>query len=256
MANELYGHALANAYDKLNDGIDYIAWADFAEECIKRYSDIPVSEICETACGTGTMACELARRGYSVTASDLSEEMLSAAENKTRGKGLSVRFVVQDMRFTKMYSQKDFIICTLDSMNYLTRKEDVISALKSAGESLKNGGIFLFDTNSRYKFETIYADNSYILETDEIYCGWQNSYNPNTRICDFYLSIFMQNDDGSYIRSDEVQREKMYTVKQMRAYIAEAGFELCGIFGGFDFSEGDENRHERLYYVLKKRNDK
>ena len=45
MANELYGHALANAYDKLNDGIDYIAWADFAEECIKRYSDIPVSEI-------------------------------------------------------------------------------------------------------------------------------------------------------------------------------------------------------------------
>jgi len=252
MSDELYGYALANAYDCLNDGIDHHAWADFIEECIKRYSSIPVSEICETACGTGSMACELASRGYAVTASDISEEMLTAAENKARNRGLSIRFVLQDMRNTKMYAQKDMILCMLDSMNYLTKREDVISALKSAYNSLRDGGIFVFDMNSKFKFENIYSDNSYILESDNFYCGWENSYNPSTRICDFYLSIFMLGNDGRYTRSDEAQREKMYTVKQMKSYITEAGFELCGIFGNFDFSAADENTDERLYYVLKK----
>ena len=256
MSKDLYGNTLANTYDLLNDGIDHVAWADFIEECVKRFSDIEVSEICETACGTGIMACELARRGYSVTASDISEDMLSMAENRSRNEDLSVRFVVQDMRYTKMYSKKDLILCLLDSMNYLTHREDIKSALESACENLHDGGLFIFDMNSKYKFENIYADNAYVLESDGVYCGWQNFYNPNTKICDFYLSIFTENDDGSYTRSDENQREKMYTVRQITKLIDESGFELCGIFSDFDFSEGCEDRDERLYYVLKKRGNK
>ncbi len=254
MANELYGNALANTYDILNDGIDHAAWADFIEKCIEKFSDIKVSEICETACGTGLMACELARRGYSVTASDLSEEMLSVAENRARNENLPIRFVVQDMRHTRMYSKKDLVLCLLDSMNYLTKREDVANALESAKESLKDGGLFIFDMNSKFKFESIYSDNSYVLESDGVYCGWQNYYNPKTKICNFYLSIFTENEDGSYSRSDEYQREKMYTVRQMTKLIDEAGFELCGIFSGFGFEDADENCDERLYYVLKRGN--
>ena len=256
MANELYGNALANTYDILNDGIDHAAWADFVEKCIEKFSDIKVSEICETACGTGLMACELARRGYSVTASDLSEEMLAVAENRARNEDLDVRFVLQDMRYAKMYSQKDLVLCMLDSMNYLTKREDIASAIESAAGALKNGGLFIFDMNSKYKFENIYSDNSYVLESDGVYCGWQNYYNPKTKICDFYLSIFTENDDGSYTRCDEYQREKMYTVRQMTKLIDESGFELCGIFSDFDFGIADENLNERLYYVLKKRGNK
>ena len=43
MENKQYGSALANAYDILNDGIDYQMWADFIEQCIKKFSNIPVS---------------------------------------------------------------------------------------------------------------------------------------------------------------------------------------------------------------------
>ena len=256
MNNKQYGSAMSNAYDVLNDGIDHNEWADFIEECVSRFSDIPVKEICETACGTGSMSCELAKRGYSVTAGDLSEDMLTAAEMKARDMNLSVRFVLQDMRSAKMYSEKDLAICLLDSMNYLTKREDIASALESAAGALKNGGLFIFDMNSKYKFENIYSDNSYVLESDGVYCGWQNYYNPKTKICDFYLSIFTENDDGSYTRCDEYQREKMYTVRQMTKLIDESGFELCGIFSDFDFGIADENLNERLYYVLKKRGNK
>jgi ubiquinone/menaquinone biosynthesis C-methylase UbiE len=252
MKDKQYGYAMANAYDMLNDGIDHNAWADFIEEAVKRYSDIPVKDICETACGTGTMACELAKRGYNITASDISEDMLTAAEMKAREMALPVMFVLQDMRYTKMYSQKDLVLCLLDSMNYLTKRDDIVSALESAYKSLKDGGLFIFDMNSKFKFENIYSDNSYILESDGIYCGWENYYNPKTKICDFYLSIFSQDKDGKYIRSDEFQRERMYTVRQMTSMIQNTGFKLCGIFGGFDFSDGDENTCDRLYYILKK----
>lgn len=252
MNDGLYGYALASAYDSLNDGINHKEWADFIIECTKRFSDIPVREICETACGTGNMACELASRGYSVTASDISEEMLSAAEYKARSRDLPIRFVVQDMRHAKMYSKKDLVICLLDSMNYLTKREDILCALKSAEDCVKDGGLFVFDMNSKFKFENIYADNAYVLESDGVFCAWENDYNPNTKICHFYLSIFCEDQDGRYTRSDEVQKERMYTVKQMKNLFKETSFTLCGIFSGFDFADADEDRDERLYYILKK----
>ena len=255
MYNQLYGYALASAYDKLNDGICHSEWADFIEECIKRYSDIPVSEISEAACGTGSMAIELARRGYSVTASDISEEMLSAAEHKARVAEVPVRFVLQDMRHLKMFAQKDLALCLLDSMNYLTKREDVLQALLSTENCLRDGGLFIFDMNSKYKFENIYSDNAYVLESDGVFCSWENSYNPKTKICDFYLSIFAEQEDGRYTRSDESQKEKMYAVRQMKSIISETGFELCGIFSGFDFADPDEDRDERLYYILRKQGE-
>lgn len=252
MNGALYGAALAEAYDALNDGIEYGKICDFLLACVEKHSDIPVKDIGEAACGTGSMACELARRGYHVVASDISEDMLSAADRKANAQSLPIRFVLQDLRRCVMYAQKDLFLCLLDSMNYLLTKEDILSALKSIKDCLKPGGLFIFDMNSRKKFETVYAENDYVLETPEIYCGWENDYNENSRICRFYLSIFRENPDGTYTRSDEEQREKMYTVRQMKRYIEEAGFTLCAIYGDAVMTEGDEMRDERLYYVLKK----
>lgn len=256
MAGELYGYALASAYDALNDGIAHKEWADFVIECTKRFSDIEISEICELACGTGSMACELASRGYSVTASDLSPEMLCAAENKARLSDLDIRFVCQDMRYAKMYSQKDLAICLLDSINYLTKPDDVLKTFESVYSCIKPGALFIFDTNSKYKFENIYAENTYVLEADGVFCAWENFYNPKTKICDFYLSIFARDKNGKYTRHNEAQKEKMYTVKQIKNLAEKAGFEYCGAFGDFSFIPADENCDERIYYVLKKGTEK
>lgn len=253
MEHTLYGPALAGTYDRLNDGVDYAGWADFVEACIRRYSDIPVKKVCEAACGTGSMACELARRGYEVTASDLSAEMLTAAEAKARRMALSVRFVLQDMRRLKMYDEKDLCLCTLDGINYLLQREDLIAAFSAAAAALKPGGLFLFDVNSKYKFETVYAENAYVLESDGVFCAWENRYRKTTRLCDFYLTIFTEGKNGTYHRTDEHQRERMYTMRQLAAAAAETGFSLCLAASDFDFTPADETRDERLYYILKKR---
>ena len=44
----------------------------------------------------------------------------------------------------------------------------------------------------------------------------------------------------------------MYTEKNIRAYLKEAGFSKVYVFGGMDFSEADENINDRLHFVAVK----
>ena len=85
-----------------------------------------------------------------------------------------------------------------------------------------------------------------------IYCGWENSYNPQSRICDFYLSVFTENADGTYSRFNEQQREKMYTVKQIKSYLKEVGFSVECVCGGLSFEESFEDSQEKVYFIAKK----
>ena len=248
----IYGNTMASVYDAINDGIDVKAWADFICVCFERFSGIKVSKICEIACGTGSMAIEMSKRGYGVTASDLSLEMLTEAEFKARSENAGIRFVSADMRSFSLYSKADAVLCLLDSMNYLLKPSDFSETLGSVYRNLSDGGLFIFDINSKYKFENTYGDNAYVIESDGVLCAWQNFYNPKTRICDFYLSIFTEDEDGRYERTDEHQRERMYTLRSVKKMLSEAGFELCGVFAGYDFSEADEEKDERLYIAAKK----
>lgn len=247
-----YGNTLAKVYDALNDGIEISAWADFICNSFSKYSGREIKKVCELACGTGNMAIELSSRGYEVTASDISTEMLTEAENKTRNAGLEVRYVCADMRSFSLYNKADAVLCLLDSMNYLTKPSDFSETLNCVYKSLEDDGLFVFDINSKYKFENIYSDNAYVIENEGVLCAWQNFYNPKSKICDFYLSIFTENKDRRYTRTDEHQRERMYTIRSVSKLLKDAGFTLCGAFSDFDFTTADENTCERLYIVAKK----
>jgi hypothetical protein len=117
--------------------------------------------------------------------------------------------------------------------------------------------------NTPYKFKHVYGNNAYVLEdelvwdegeeTEEraaIYCGWQNSFDPKTAVCDFDLSIFEELPNGFYRRSDEHQVERCYDLETVKALLADAGFELLGVFGGFDFSSPAPDC-ERWYFAAR-----
>lgn len=248
----IYGNTMASVYDALNDGIDVGAWADFIIAAFERYSDVPVKRICEIACGTGGMATELAKRGYDVTASDLSTEMLTEAEHKSRASGVQVRYVSADMRSFSLYSAADACLCLLDSINYLTKPSELKQTFLSVHKNLVSGGLFIFDVNSKHKFESVYSDNAYVIENDGVLCAWQNFYGKSTKICDFYLSIFTETESGLYERTDEHQRERMYTERSIRRALGECGFEVCGVFSDYVFSKANEDIDDRLYIVAKK----
>jgi SAM-dependent methyltransferase len=258
-----YG-ALAWIYDRLNAEIDYVKWADFVEACFDRYCEKKPALLLDLACGTGRMTTELAKRGYDMIGIDGSEEMLSEAY--LRSEGEDILYLKQDMRTFELYGTVGGVTCCLDSMNYLVDDGDLVKAIRNVRLYLEPGGLFLFDMNTPYKFEPIYRDESYILEDElppeeplpgedplppvPIYCGWQNHYDKDTRLCDFWLSIFLAWKEGQYQRYDEHQLERCYTHREIQTALEENGFRLIGTFAGYDFESPTEDTH-RWYFVAR-----
>ena len=74
---------LAGCYDRFTADVNYPRWADYLEKHFSR-SKLPIHTVLDLACGTGSLTCELAGRGYEMIGADLSEEMLAQAAEKAR----------------------------------------------------------------------------------------------------------------------------------------------------------------------------
>ena len=73
--------SLARYYDELTTDVDYNAFADYYEAIFRRLK-INVKTVLDLACGTGSLSCVLAERGYELISVDGSEDMLSEAAEK------------------------------------------------------------------------------------------------------------------------------------------------------------------------------
>ena len=170
-------------------------------------------------------------------------------------KKIVLLFLCQKMQSIDLFGTVNTVVCTLDSINYLTKADEVKKCFSLVHNYLDPDGLFLFDVNSPYKFENIYGSNAYVLEdeSDEggaIFCGWQNEYDEESGLCDFYLTLFEENEDGSYFREDEHQTERCYKREELVSALEGAGFELIGIFSDFGFSEINDT-DERWYIAAR-----
>ena len=241
--------AIAGVYDKLNKDIDYKAWASFFEKCFDTFGAKRPELFLDLACGTGRMTRELSSRGYDMIGIDGSVEMLGEAYSQG---GEKILYLCQDMREFELYGTVGATVCCLDSLNYLLEEKELKKVFSLVHNYSDPDALFMFDMNTPYKFENVYADNAYILEDEEsdAFCGWQNFYNAESKICDFYLSVFYGNGEGSYTREDEHQKERCYDLPQVENALKTSGFELLGIYSDFDFSPIRDDS-ERWYFVAR-----
>lgn len=242
--------SLASVYDLLNADFNYSAYARFIDKEIKA-SLKDASLVLDLACGTGKITFELNSLGYDMTGVDLSPDMLSVARDYAYQNGIeNVLWLCQNMTELELYGTVDACVCCLDSINYLTRLSDVEKCFSLVHNYLIPNGIFIFDVNSEYRFKEVYGNNDYILENNGALCAWHNEYNEKSRICKFYLSIFEENENGLYERSDEVQKEKCYSYKQITSTLKKTGFEILGAYGDLN-KKKIEGSDEKWYFVAK-----
>ena len=88
------------------------------------------------------------------------------------------------------------------------------------------------------------------MEEQDCFCVWENYYDPKKKLCDFYITLFKEGEDGRYERYDQTQTERMYTVKQIKSYLQKAGFEFLGAYSDFDFNVADDSS-ERIYFAAR-----
>lgn len=247
-----YGR-LAEVYDRLNAEVDYASWAEFIQKCFQKYADTPPSLVLDLACGTGRMTYALERMGYDMIGVDGSDEMLSEAMQSCPDDLPMPLFLMQDMRDFELYGSVGAVVCCLDSINYLTGDGDLEACFKTVRNYLDPGGVFIFDVSSPYRFESIFANNCYVLEDEQTgaYCGWQNYYDKQTGLCDFLLTVFERDRDGRYSRFDEQQTERCYTRDQICSALETSGLELVALTGDFSLAPPTDTA-DRWYIVAKK----
>ena len=218
---------LAQSYDRLTADVGYEKWADYVERHFRKLKR-PIRSVTELGCGTGSLARLLARRGYAITAVDLSPDMLAVAEQKCRG--LDVLFLCQDMAKLSLPGQTDAVICCLDSVNYVTRPAALRRAFQRVYKALAPGGLFLFDVKTPAALEG--ADGqTYLDEDGDLYCVWRADYYPRRRVCAYGLDLFLQNGNGSWSREGEYHEESAYTMDELDGYLREAGFRHVKQYG-------------------------
>ena len=236
----------AQLYDRLiAEDIDYDAMADFLEQCFARLGQKP-SLVLDLACGTGSLTSILAKRGYDMIGVDLSYEMLNVA----REKDPSTLYLCQDMREFELYGTVDAIVCMTDSLNYITDGHDLQRVFRLAKNYLNPGAPLLFDLNSAYKLEHIIGNNTFSYDSDSVFYMWENEFDAKARLCDFYLTFFVAQKNGTYTRFDEHHTQRAYTQQEVEAALTAAGFSEINVFHGYTFGAPHADS-ERLFYIAR-----
>lgn len=223
-----YG-ALAASYDGLMADGAYRRRAAFLERRLKK-SPIPVETVLDLACGTGTIACLLAARGYEVLAADGSAEMLTQAAAKAEGLDRPPLFFQQAMPRLRLARPVDAVVSTLDSLNYLTAERDLGETFRRVRRWLKPGGLFLFDVNTPYKLRRM-DGQLYMDETEEAVCVWRTFFSEKKRVCTYQVDLFRLRPDGAWDRSFEEHRERAWSEEELRKALDEAGFSSVRLTG-------------------------
>ena len=236
----------AEYYDELMSEVDYPARAKYIDAIIKRCKP-DAHLLVDLACGTGSMTVEFSAMGYDVIGVDLSENMLSKAREKSDG---SILYLCQSMQALDMYGTIDAFVCTLDSLNHIEGREQLLLALGRVSLFLEPDGVFVFDMNTPYKHEKILADNAFVYETEDVYCVWQNQNVGDGKV-EIALDFFEQQPDGSYIRECEDFCEVAYSVEETEQLLRQAGLKLLAAYDDMTL-DNPRDDSERIVYVCGK----
>lgn len=234
----------AYLYDKLINDVDYKSWVDYYFKIFQRYGLKPKLGL-DLGCGTGNMTVELAKRGIEMTGVDLSEDMLMVAREKSEG--LDILYLNQDMAEFELYGTVDFVISSLDCINYVTDKRELLRVFKLVNNYLDPGGLFIFDINTSYKLENVIGNNTFVIEDDNVFFTWQNEYDKKKKICDFYLTFFCKEGNG-YTRFDEQHSERAYEIDEIKTLIESSGMKLLKVYNSLSFDNPKKNS-ERVFFV-------
>lgn len=242
-----YGE-FAKIYDKLiNEDIDYDKIANRINEVISKL-DIKKEDYLDLACGTGNVSIKICSEFDNIYLVDLSEDMLSEADEKFRGNNNYPMIICQDMVNLELNHRFDLITCMLDSTNYLIEDGELQKYFNNIYNHLKEDGIFIFDINSYYKISNILGNNIYIHNEDNIFYSWENEFEDD--VVGMFLTFFVKDGD-KYEKFEEEHYERGYTEFEIEEALKNAGLKLVSKYDEYTKNQVNE-KSERIMYVVKK----
>ena len=247
--------ALAPVYDGLTAHHDHERWLALLLG-LARGHGLAGTRVLDVACGTGKSFMPLVRRGFDVTACDISPAMAARARRRARGHGVRVR--VADMRRLPLLCARADLVTSLDdAVNYLLDPAELRAALAGMRGNLRPGGLLVFDVNTLATYRAVFCDGlawaggpntyaslgeSHAVEAGGLFATTLQAWRGELRT-------------GSLLaESRHVQRH--HGSRELEQALLDAGLEPLGIYGsGADGSPerpSDEERHVKTVVVARR----
>ena len=241
--------SFARVYDTFMDNVPYKEWADYLGKILKEYG-IDDGLVLDLGCGTGSMTEMLASSGYDMIGVDNAEEMLEIAMEKKVESGHDILYLLQDMQEFELYGTVRAVVSVCDSLNYITEEEELEHVFALANNYLDPKGIFLFDMNTVYKYQTMIGNTTIAENRDEGSFIWENSYDEETGINTYELALFLPREDGLYEKDEEVHYQRAYSLEKIKELIGKAGMELLAVYDAYTLEPPKEDSG-RLTFVVR-----
>ena len=266
----------AEVYDMFMDNVPYDKWAKYLQKLLKE-NGAKEGIVCELGCGTGKMTRRLRDMGYDMIGIDISQNMLQIAmEQETilkkagtqnadinkveskhtksdKKKNYEILYLNQDMREFELYGTVAAVVSVCDSMNYITEKEDLLQTFKLVRNYLDPGGVFIFDMNTPYYYRKKLGEQTICENRDEGSFIWENYYDPDTKINEFDMTIYIRRNTNDaahelYERFEETHFQRAYSIAEVKALLKRAGLKDIKVYKAFT-KDAPDSAAERVYFV-------
>ena len=232
-------------YDELTFNVNYEKRADYLESILTRLGRSFGSSL-DLACGTGSLALILKKRGIDIMGSDMSCDMLSVASMKAYEENLQILFINQRMQDLELPYMIDTCICTLDAINHVTDINDVQRIFDRVYRFLSHDGVFIFDVNTIYKHDNILSDNVFTYDVDDVYLTWENTLEK-----DHTVNIKLIFDDRNGNIETEEFLERAYDLDDIKAMLEKSGFEHIDVYNDLTFNPVGEKSEKAVFVAGK-----
>lgn len=230
---------LARWYDRLTEDVPYPAFADWYEGVFAADGG-EYRTLLDLCCGTGTLTCLMAARGYELIGADASPDMLMAARAKAAelpAGAVPPLLICQSAEELDLYGTVDAAYSSLDSFSYLPRQamDQVFHRLHLF---VRPGGLLIFDVRSE-DFLRSMDSQVCVDETEDVLCLWRGRFDEDALALTYGMDLFSRQGE-LWQRDGEEHVEYVHPPLELRAQLERAGF--ADVRERADGPQGDEGR--------------
>lgn len=227
---------LATIYDSLvKDDQATQDWVAF----VLRHAD--ANSYLEVACGSGEITIALANKGKHIDASDISEQMLEKAKEKTSSN--FIHFSHQDLRNLNTEKKYDVVLCLCDSLNYVLEDKEIQGFFQTSYDSLEVKGTLIFDVHSIDRIEEFKDE---FLEEGHL-DGYDYEWSIESHGDMIYQNFLFFDEEGKTTHEQHVQR--VYDPTVLEQWLVNVGFTI-DVYT--DFTQEGIQAGEKYFFVCKK----
>jgi len=204
-----------------------------------------VGTVLDMACGTGFHAIHLANEGFSVDATDGSDQMLARTMENAEQYNADIEVGKADwLELTDTLDKRyDAVICLGNALTHLFYDKYYQIAMREVYNTLNDGGIFVVDQRN---YDSI-LDNGYSSKHQYYYCGEEVEVFPVIIEEDLVKFQYTFSDNEKhYLTMHPIRREAFTT------HLKNAGFESVTTYGDFE-EEFEPDEPDFLIHIAQKK---